>query len=126
MTLAFLGASFVIAYIANSFREDERNIRWTRFIPVGIRTVLYFVSFGLLLFPIGAQTHIMFMNDVYTNSSLVEANTTTSLLGKTVEGGVSVVGKTFYVFIIILIILVLVLVIERILLKKKGDGYDKY
>jgi len=129
LTLAFLGASFIIVYIANSIKDDETNNRWSRVVPFGLRTILYFISFGLLLFPIGAQTHIMFLNGIYTNSSLVETNTTESLLAHTVDGGVSVIGKSFYLMIVIVIILVTVMIVERMLLKKRkggGEDYERY
>lgn len=124
ITFAFIGASLVIAFIGNSIKDDENNIRWTRFLPIGIRTLLYFVSLGLVMFAIGIQGPIMIENGINVGDSGVN---TTLALRSAVTGGVTVTTTLFYSLIVILSIFAIVIIIERILLRRKGgDSYDDY
>lgn len=126
LTLAFLGASFIILLIARELKDDENNIRWTHFLPLGIRTLLYFLAFGLLLFPIGIQIPIMVENGIYVNETLMESNDTAFLLRNSVNGGINLVTKSFYTLIIIITILMIVLLIERMTLGGRKDDYARY
>lgn len=124
ITMSFIGSALVIAYLGSCIKEDEENIRWTKFLPIGLRTLLYFVSFGMLIFSLGVQTPILMENNIHVEES---AANSTLLLQASVIGGVSVLTKVFYTLIVIISIFVLVLIIERILLKRRGGGdYDKY
>lgn len=126
LTLAFLGASFIIFLIGRELKDEENNIRWTRFLPFGIRTLLYFLAFGLLLFPLGAQIPIMVENGVYVNETLMMSNDTAFLLRNTVNGGINLVTKSFYILMIIIIILLIVLFIEKMMLGGRKNDYERY
>ena len=116
ITFAFIGSALVVAYIGSNIKEDEENLSWIRYFPIGVRTFFYFVAFGLLLFGIGVQTPILMENGIFVNTTEADSN---EMLGNAVSGGVTVATKLFYASIVILLILAVVYVIYNVLATKK-------
>lgn len=125
MVMAFLGTSFIIAYIGNSIKSDEQSVAWTRFLPMGLRTILYFISFGFLLFGMGSLTPILVQDGIPVNETAWAANDTAYYLQQNIIGGVSLATKVFYIMIVILIVLGFILLIERMLLKQKKEKEER-
>lgn len=131
LTITYIGGALVLAYIGSCFKQDEENISWTRFVPIGLRTLFYFFSIGLLMFGFSAQVPIMMENGIYVNETY---GNSTYLLSENITSGISIITIMFYTLMIIIGLLTMVIIIQNILLKKKekkngkesGRDYERY
>ena len=123
VTFAFVGSAFVIAYIGNSIKDDENEVSWMRFVPFGLRSFFYFISFGLLLFGMGVQTPILIENGIMIDASM----NTTEILEENITGAITISTKLFYVSIFLMMIMAFLVIIQSVLLNRKAKmGRDPY
>ncbi len=129
ITLAYVGAALVVSYIATCIGQDEKQIGFLSYFPMGIRTMLYLVAFGLLMFPIGMQQAILYENEVRVNTTAIDPS---AMLIGGLNGGVTLMTITFTSLIIFFVIFFMLMIIQGILMGKKkkekeeDDPYGEY
>lgn len=126
ITLAYVGAAIVVAYIGSCIKDDEKAVRWLSYFPMGIRTFLYLVSFGLVMFPVGMQQAVLYENGVYVNQTAIDSS---SMIYGGLTGGIKLMTITFTALIVFFVIFFMLMIIEGLLLKKrknkeKEEDYD--